>query len=492
MAYIIERHSRFYVVDYDGVDPHTNKERRRWHPAGRSRADAEAIAARLTAARNGVRERSTSALTVGEYLVEQWMPRRYRELRPSTAKRYEWIVQHYLVPAIGLLRLTALHAEHLNRLYTELLDRGSTTGGPLSAKTVYDAHVVISSALKSAVERHLVDHNASPPRNTKRSRPAPEVWTAGQLAEFLAHTAHLRLYPALHLTALTGMRRGEVVGLRWSDWNQHTHQLSIARIRQAIPGGTIEVPTKTAASRRSIRHDERSEQILSRWRRHQISDGHPSGHNDPIFTNPDGKPLNPESLTQLFDRKVRSSGLPRIRFHDLRHTHASLLSATGTSIRVVTERLGHAHPAFTIDIYQHVMPGMGADAARAFAALIGGGLGDNLLDVRAPAVEQLALVVVETSQAAGEVDDRHGPLAAVAVEVERQLPSPHSPSNRRATQPMNASSLIVAAATWTIVSTVSSSSRSRQRHPLRSANSIIASSAVRLLPSGRAWLRASR
>ena len=374
MAYIIGRNSRFYVVDYDGVDPHTNKERRRWHPAGRSREDAEAIAARLTATRDGARERTTSALTVGEYLVEQWMLRRHRELRPSTAKRYEWIIHHYLVPAVGLHRLASLRAEHLNRLYNDLLTHGGVTGGPLSAKTVYDAHVVISSALKGAVDRHLVDHNvardANPPRSSTRSRSAAEIWTAAQLAEFLAHTAHLRLYPALHLTATTGMRRGEVVGLRWSDWNPQTHQLSIARSRQAIPGGTIEVPTKTAASRRSIDLDERTEQILARWRRRQLRDGLPAGHNDPILTDTNGEALNPESLTQLFDRKVRSSGLPRIRFHDLRHTHASLLAATGKPIKVVSERLGHAHPAFTIDTYQHVLPGMGADAARAFAALI--------------------------------------------------------------------------------------------------------------------------
>ena len=89
-----------------------------------------------------------------------------------------------------------------------------------------------------------------------------------------------------------------------------------------------------------------------------------------MYTNTNGDPINPESLTQLFDRKVHSSGLPRIRFHDLRHTHASLLAATGEPIKVVSERLGHAHPGFTMDTYQHVMPGMGADAATAFAALL--------------------------------------------------------------------------------------------------------------------------
>lgn len=183
----------------------------------------------------------------------------------------------------------------------------------MSTKTVYDAHLVIRSALRDAARRRLVDHNVAldtrPPRTRTRSRHSPEIWTANQLADVLAHTAHLRLHPALHLTATTGMRRGEVVGLRWGDWSRAGHRLSIARSRQSIRGGTVEVPTKTAASRRSIELDPTTEQVLSRWRRRLERDGHPTGINDPMFVNPAGDALNPESLAQLFNHKVTSSGL---------------------------------------------------------------------------------------------------------------------------------------------------------------------------------------
>ena len=148
MAYIIQRNSQFYVVAYDGIDPRTTKERRRWHPAGTSRADAQAIAERLTAARDGARERTTSALTVREYLLEQWMPRRHRELRPSTAKRYEWMIRNCIVPAIGSHRLSALRAEHLDRLYIELLDHGGTGRRPCLPRPSTTSHVVIRSALR--------------------------------------------------------------------------------------------------------------------------------------------------------------------------------------------------------------------------------------------------------------------------------------------------------------------------------------------------------
>lgn len=130
------------------------------------------------------------------------------------------------------------------------------------------------------------------------------------------------------------------------------------------------MPTKTAASRRSIELDPTTEQILGRWRRRLERDGHPTGVHDPIFVNPAGDALNPETLTQLFNRKVTSSGLPRIRFHDLRHTHASLLIATGVPIKVVSERLGHAHPAFTMATYQHLLRGMGLAAATHFQDML--------------------------------------------------------------------------------------------------------------------------
>lgn len=374
MAYIIQRNSHFYVVDYDGVDPRTGKERRRWHPAGRSREDAEAIAARLKHDRDAAQARSAGSLTVEAFLTDDCLPRRRRELRPSTVRRYEWFIANYIAPAIGRHRLNNLRVEHLDRLYRDLLDRGGANQSPLSAKTVYDVHLVIRSALRDATRRRLVDHNVAldtrPPRVRTRSRHSPEIWTADQLADFLAHTAHLRLHPALHLTATTGMRRGEVVGLRWGDWIRSEHRLSIARSRQSIQGGTVEVPTKTAASRRSIELDSTTEQILARWRRRLERDGHPTGINDPMFVNPAGKALNPESLTQLFNRKVASSGLPRIRFHDLRHTHASLLIAIGVPIKVVSERLGHAHPGFTMATYQHLLPGMGAAAATDFQDML--------------------------------------------------------------------------------------------------------------------------
>ena len=166
------------------------------------------------------------------------------------------------------------------------------------------------------------------------------------------------------------MRRGEIVGLKWCDLDTAARRLSIRRTVQCVGGQPVEFGVKTRTSRRTVELDQATIDLLRRWRRRLQHDGLPNGIDDWMFCNPTGRYLNPQSLTQLFDRIVRSGDIPRIRFHDLRHTHASLLVASGESIKVVSERLGHAHPAFTIHTYQHLLPGMSAAAADRFATMI--------------------------------------------------------------------------------------------------------------------------
>ena len=166
------------------------------------------------------------------------------------------------------------------------------------------------------------------------------------------------------------MRRGELAGLRWSDWNQTTHSISVARARQSVGGRSTEVPARRRTvddASTSTRTPKPSSPSGGAARN---AYGHPVGLNDPIFTNPQGAPVHPETMSQLFTRQLARIDLPTIRFHDLRHTHASLLAASSTPIKVVSERLGHAHPGFTMATYQHVMPGMGASAAHTFAQML--------------------------------------------------------------------------------------------------------------------------
>ncbi len=373
MSYIVQRQDRFYVVAYDGLDPLTGRERRRWHPVGRDRAEAEQLAARLDHERDATPPPPTGPITLGDYLTTTWIPHKRRQVRATTAYRYAWFVDRYIGPAIGDVPLRRLRADHLDHLYDTLATTGSRTGTGLAPKTILEVHAVIRAALDHAVTRRLVDHNVAHHTARRRRPPASRVartWTAEELATFLTAARPQRLYPALHLAAHTGMRRGEIVGLTWNDLSTTHSRLSVSRTLQTVGGRPVEFAVKTRTSRRSVELDHGTVDELRRWRRRLEHDRLPHGPDDRMFTNTTGRSLNPESISQLFDRIVRRHELPRIRFHDLRHTHASLLVADGTPIKVVTERLGHAHPAFTMATYQHLIPGMSSAAAERFATLI--------------------------------------------------------------------------------------------------------------------------
>ena len=313
-------------------------------------------------------------MTLGDYLTNTWLPERQRRVRATTAYRYGWMIERYIAPTVGLYALRSIRTEHLNDFYTALTASGGRHGDGLAAKTVHEVHLIVRSAFTQTTEQGLTRINVAlrtrRPRPNARPRRGPETWTATELTTFLGKASGHRLYPALHLTATTGMRRGEIAGLRWGDWNAGMHQLSISRTRHALAGRSTEFATKTRTSRRCLELDANTEQVLEGWRDRQRNDGHPVGTRDTMFTNTGGEPLHPESISQLFGRIVAPSGLPHIRFHDLRHTHASLLVASGIPVKVVSERLGHAHPSFTIHTYQHLLPGMSAEAAHRFADLI--------------------------------------------------------------------------------------------------------------------------
>jgi integrase len=373
MSYIVQRQDRFYVVAYDGLDPLTGRERRRWHPVGRDRTEAEQLAERLDLEREAAPALQAGPITFGDFLTHTWIPHKRRQLRATTAYRYAWFVERYIHPVLGEVPLRRLRADHLDHLYDTLEGSGGRCGQGLAPKTVHEVHAVIRASLDHAVERRLVDRNVA--RHTRHRRRPPasgaaRSWTAGELGAFLSAARDQRLFSALHLAAHTGMRRGEIVGLKWSDLSVAHSRLSVSRTVQNVGGRPVEFGVKTRTSRRSVELDRATLDELLRWRRRLERDGLPFGPDDWMFCNTAGRFLNPESVSQLFDRIVQRNGLPRIRFHDLRHTHASLLVADGITVKVVAERLGHAHPAFTMHTYQHVLPGMSSVAAERFATLI--------------------------------------------------------------------------------------------------------------------------
>jgi len=207
--------------------------------------------------------------------------------------------------------------------------------------------------------------------------PSDEIkaWDAEELQIFLRHIRPGRWYPLMRLSAMTGMRRGEVLGLRWDDIDFDRDSLAV---RQAIVAAGYDTYVETPKSHRSrtVDLDPITVRALRTRRKEQLEErlAGDSGYlaSDLVFTNPDGSLVHPDTFTQAFDRKVEQTGLRRITLHGLRHTHATLLLKAGVPVHVVSQRLGHSDPGFTLRQYGHVLPSMQADAVNKITAMVDG------------------------------------------------------------------------------------------------------------------------
>lgn len=324
--------------------------------------------------------------TVAGYLRDRWLPAvQPPRLAPSTWAGYRWELERRVIPRVGMLKLQELTAPQLDALYSTLLREGGARGQGLSQKSVRYVHGILHRALADAVHWGLLARNvadrASPPTQQaiERERREMKTWTAAELRAFLDHVHGDRLYVGWLLAATTGMRRGEVLGLRWQDVDLDAARLAVRQTLVMVEGKRPEMSRpKTQRSRRTIDLDEDVVAALRSWRTRQAQDrlrwGELWQDLGLVLTREDGSWVAPHGWTVAFDRHVTAAGLSRIRLHDLRHTHATLLLADGESPKVVSERLGHTSTAFTLDVYAHVTPGMQADAARRFSRIVSGRL----------------------------------------------------------------------------------------------------------------------
>lgn len=326
-----------------------------------------------------------SKITFGEYLTEYWLPTVRGTTRPSTWDAYKRTVDLHVIPELGAIPLQKLSAHDLDRYYAMKRRSGRADGktgrdghGGLSTKTIRNIHNMLHKALHDAERKQLVSRNvaksADPPRHERRQLDGSQTWTPDQVRTFLAAIADHRLYVAFLLAITTGMRRGEILGLRWIDVEFTRSRL---QIRQTVISVAYEVQIsmpKTNKGRRSIALDTTTVDALREHRRKQRKDrstiGDTVGETDLVFAREDGQPVHPDLFSQIFDRAVARLDVPRIRLHDLRHTHATLGLAAGIQPKVMSERLGHATVAFTQDVYVHAIPEREEEAASTIAALI--------------------------------------------------------------------------------------------------------------------------
>jgi len=364
----------YVVVDLPrGVD---GERRQKWHGGFQTKKAAEAVRARL------VHELTTgfyvepSRMLLSEWLLDHWMPVHKTRVKRATHRAYLSAIEHHINPRLGGVAIGKLTAQMLNGLYQQLLANGLVNGeGGLSPATVSNIHVVLRKALADAEDAGLIPRNpavkAKPPR-PKTQGGELRYWTPAELREFLEIVEGHRLEAAFHLLAMTGARRGEIAGLRWIDVDLDGARITI---RQALLSGDGEIYVSSPKNYRgrTVDLDQATVDKLREHRGRQLMEKdairrwEDSGY---VFTREDGSLLDPRTLTHTFRCIVDNSELPRIRLHDLRHTHASIAVKAGVPIGVVSERLGHASPEFTLHRYAHVMPGMQREAAATIARAV--------------------------------------------------------------------------------------------------------------------------
>ncbi len=368
------------VLDLDR-DPQTGKRRQKWHAGYSTKREAQAALADLIGSVNHGVYVHKSKQTVSEFSSE-WLAAIAPTVRPATLYSYARNLRLHLLSYIGSAPLAAIDAGTLNGLYARLLANGRKTaeGGGLSPRSVRYVHTIGHRMFKDAVKWGRLARNpadaADPPKGTSSGQPDMVTWAAGELGTFLDGVADDRLYAAYLLMATTGMRRGEGLGLRWSDLNFDQGR---AAIRQTVIAVHHEVSfgtPKTAKGRRTVTLDAVTISALREHRKRQNAErlliGSGWRDNDLVFCRVDGEPLHPERFSRSFAERVRQLGLPKIRLHDLRHGWATMALAAGVHPKVVQERLGHASISITLDTYSHVSPALHGEAAETVAALVFG------------------------------------------------------------------------------------------------------------------------
>ena len=305
-------------------------------------------------------------LTVGEYL-ERWLNDSVRDtVKTTTFERYEQISRLHLKPAVGRVKLKALTPAHVRSLYREKLDAGA------SPRTVRYVHTTLHKALKQAIADGLISRNATeavkPPQLTKEEM---HLLGADEVKVFLetARQTGDRLEALYVLAIHTGLRQGELLGLKWEDADMETGTLQVRRTLSITKGGPVLSTPKTKGSSRSVQLTRTALEALRNHRERQAEErlrlGSLWSEKGVIFASETGGFLDRRYITtHRFKPLLKQAGLPSVRFHDLRHTCATLLLGRNVNPKIVSEMLGHSTIAITLDTYSHVLPNMRDQAAR--------------------------------------------------------------------------------------------------------------------------------
>ena len=360
-----------------GRDPATGKRKQQWVTVKGTKKEAEKkLSELLSQMDNGTYvkpEKTTLADYLNIWLIDYAKP----NLSPRSFERYESIVRVHLIPGLGSIALINIRPEHIQKYYSSKLESG------LSARTVRYHHVVLHIALKTAVKWGLTSRNVTDAVDPPKARKSEmKTWDEEEVSLFLGNAKDSQYYALFHTALFTGMRRSELLALRWRDVDEEHCQLSISRgLHQLKDGSFVFSQPKSAKSQRTIALSPSNIAVLKELHEKQklerMMQGIELNDDDLVFSHPEGTPLRPNTVSRAWSILANRAGIKIIRFHDARHTHASLMLKQGIHPKVVQERLGHSTIAITLDTYSHVAPGMQESAANRFDAAISAKYNNN-------------------------------------------------------------------------------------------------------------------
>jgi integrase len=373
-GHIRERSHGHWAIILDARDPESGKRKRKWHSFRGTKREAQVECSKLIAAISGGTYVDPSRQTVAQFL-DRWLTHMATQLSPRSHERYAEIVRKNLVPALGAARLMKLRSAQIAEAYSKALTAGRRDGrGGLSANTVVYMHRVLKQALAHAVAWHeLVRNEADAVKPPKVERKQMKVLDTDGTAALIGTARDTAMFIPILLAVTTGIRRGEVAALRWRHVDLDRAQISVEESAEQTKTGVRYKPPKSGKGRTvalpaTVVEELRSQRIKQAQALLKV--GIRLSDDTFVVAQADGSPFQPRSLTHAFELFLAKHKLPRVRLHDLRHTHATAMLKSKIHPKIVQERLGHSTIAITLDIYSHVLEGMQEDAAEVVDAAL--------------------------------------------------------------------------------------------------------------------------
>jgi len=363
--------SKYTIVLQLGLDPSTGKRKQQWITAGTSKREAEKQMAKLIHELDNGTFMKPSKKTLGQYLNE-WISSVSANLSPRTFEGYITIINR-IIPVLGAIPLTQLKPDTLQKYYSDCLNSGRLNRpGGLNPLTVRHHHALLHRALKNAMEWGLILRNPADAAHPPKAQPTEiNIMSEVEIQSFLEAAKQTRYFHLFHTILFTGLRRSEVLALRWLDIDLLLCQISISRsIHRLRNGSFVFQQPKSAKGRRTVALSPAATQVLAEYREktatERLLEGNLLKESDLVFSRIDGFPLRPDTISRAWSDLAKKNRISASRLHDARHSHASIMLKAGIHPRIVQERLGHSTIAITLDTYSHIFPGLQEAAAKKF------------------------------------------------------------------------------------------------------------------------------